>query len=61
LYVETGNDSKEDFKELLKMGVIVRPLGFMGMPQGLRITIGTQEENQRVVEAFARRMAAART
>jgi histidinol-phosphate/aromatic aminotransferase/cobyric acid decarboxylase-like protein len=32
----------------------------MGMPQGLRITIGTQEENERVVEALARRMAAAR-
>lgn len=60
LYVETGNDSKEDFKELLKMGVIIRPLGFMGMPQGSRVTIGTPEENQRVVEAFARRMAAAR-
>ncbi len=60
LYVETGNDSKEDFKELLKLGVIIRPLGFMGMPQGSRITVGTAEENQRVVEAFARRMAAAR-
>ena len=60
LYVETGNDSKDDFKELLKLGVIIRPLGFMGMPQGSRVTIGTQEENQRVVGAFARRMAAAR-
>jgi histidinol-phosphate aminotransferase len=60
LYVETGNNAQEDFKELLKLGVIVRPLGFMGMPQGLRITIGTQEENERVVEALARRMAAAR-
>lgn len=60
LYVETGFDAQEDFRELLKLGVIVRPLGFMGMPQGLRVTVGTQEENQRVVEAFARRMAAAR-
>ncbi|MGH9776986.1 MAG: histidinol-phosphate transaminase [Candidatus Acidiferrales bacterium] len=60
LYVETGNNAEDDFKELLKLGVIVRPLGFMGMPQGSRITIGTPEENQRVVEAFARRMAAAR-
>ena len=36
------------------MGVIVRPMGFMGMPQGLRITVGTEEENRRVVEALAR-------
>lgn len=60
LYVETGNAAQEDFKELLKLGVIIRPLGFMGMPQGSRVTIGTPEENQRVVEAFARRMATAR-
>jgi histidinol-phosphate aminotransferase len=59
LYVETGHDADEDFRELLKLGVIVRPLGFMGMPQGLRVTVGREAENQRVVEAFARRMAAA--
>ena len=60
LYVETGNPAEEDFKELLKLGVIIRPLGFMGMPQGSRVTVGTAGENQRVVEAFARRLAAAR-
>ncbi len=54
LYVEAGRNAQEDFKELLKMGVIVRPLGFMGMPQGLRITVGTEPENQRLVEALAR-------
>ncbi len=56
LYVEAGRNAQEDFKELLKMGVIVRPLGFMGMPQGLRVTVGTEPENQRLVEALARRM-----
>ncbi len=60
VYVETGRNAHEDFKELLQMGVIVRPLGFMGMPQGLRVTVGTESENQRVVEAFARRMNPAR-
>ncbi|MFQ5662229.1 MAG: histidinol-phosphate transaminase [Terriglobia bacterium] len=57
LYIETGRDPQEDFRALLKMGLIVRPLGFMGMPAGLRITVGTEEENQRAVEAFAKLMA----
>ncbi|HXE74663.1 MAG TPA: histidinol-phosphate transaminase [Candidatus Xenobia bacterium] len=60
LYVETGRNAQDDFKDLLQMGVIVRPLGFMGMPQGLRVTVGTESENQRVVEAFARLMAVVR-
>lgn len=54
VYCETGRDPQEDFQALLKRGVIVRPMGFMGMPDGLRITVGTEEENQRVVEALAR-------
>ncbi|MBI2957071.1 MAG: histidinol-phosphate transaminase [Acidobacteria bacterium] len=58
LYVETGGEAREDFRALLQMGVIVRPLDFMDMPASLRVTVGTVEENQRVVEAFAKRMAA---
>jgi len=54
VYCETGRDAKEDFKALLRLGVIVRPMGFMGMPRGLRITVGTEEENRRVLEALAR-------
>lgn len=54
VYCETGREAKEDFKALLPMGVIVRPMGFMGMPQGLRITVGTEEENRRVLEALGK-------
>ncbi|MBI4467061.1 MAG: histidinol-phosphate transaminase [Acidobacteria bacterium] len=54
VYCETGRAAKEDFKALLQMGVIVRPMGFMGLPAGLRITVGTEEENQRVIEALAK-------
>ncbi|MFB3126129.1 MAG: aminotransferase class I/II-fold pyridoxal phosphate-dependent enzyme, partial [Candidatus Acidiferrales bacterium] len=45
--------AQEEYEALLKRGVIVRPMGFMGLPAGLRVTVGTPEENQRVVEAFA--------
>lgn len=57
IYIETGRDAQEDAEALLRLGVIVRPLAFMGMPAGLRVTVGTEEENQRAVQAFARLMA----
>jgi histidinol-phosphate aminotransferase len=38
--------------ELLKAGVIVRPVGNYGLPQWLRISIGLPEENQIFIEAL---------
>ena len=38
--------------ELLKKGIIVRPLTAFGLPQCIRISTGTDEENQRCVEAL---------
>jgi histidinol-phosphate aminotransferase len=58
VYLETGRKAQEEYEALLKRGVIVRPMGFMGLPAGLRVTVGTPEENRRVVEAFARLQAA---
>jgi len=44
------------FEALLREGVIVRPLGGMeacgGLSQALRITIGTQQQNDRAIEAL---------
>src|SRR5450631_3787430 len=38
------------FEELLSQGVVVRPLGAFGLPQCIRISTGTDEENARCVE-----------
>jgi histidinol-phosphate aminotransferase len=38
---------------LMRRGVIVRPLASYGLPQWLRVTIGTPEENGRFVEELA--------
>ncbi len=40
------------YDKLLQQGVIVRPVANYDMPQYLRITIGTQQQNQRFVEAL---------
>lgn len=37
---------------LLRRGVIVRPLANYGMPQHLRVTVGLEEENARVLAAL---------
>jgi histidinol-phosphate aminotransferase len=40
------------FKSLLSQGVIVRPVAGYGMPEYLRISIGTQEQNARFLLAL---------
>lgn len=42
----------EVFQGLLKLGVIVRPTTGYGMPEHLRITIGTASENSRFLDAL---------
>jgi histidinol-phosphate aminotransferase len=39
-------------QELLKQGVIIRPLASFGLPNCVRISTGTAEDNQRCVEAI---------
>ncbi|MDE2442046.1 MAG: histidinol-phosphate transaminase, partial [Betaproteobacteria bacterium] len=39
-------------QKLLKQGVIVRPIGGYGLPEWLRVTIGTEAENARFIEAL---------
>jgi histidinol-phosphate aminotransferase len=38
--------------ELLKAGIIVRPVGNYGLPQWLRISIGLPEENAAFISAL---------
>lgn len=40
------------YQELLKQGVIVRPLGIYEMPQHLRVTIGLESENNKFLQAL---------
>lgn len=53
--VKVGDDVNAGAKvnlELLKAGVIVRPVGNYGLPEWLRISIGLSEENQAFIEAL---------
>ena len=45
-------DGDACFKSLQSRGIIVRPLNIYGMPQYVRITIGTPDENTRLLAAM---------
>ena len=52
ILVKTGRGI-EKFVELQKRKVIVRPMAGYGLPDWVRITIGTREQNERVLHALA--------
>lgn len=52
LCVNVGRPGREVFNALLKRGIIVRPVDNYGLPAYLRISIGTQAENDRCINAL---------
>src|SRR5467141_1485927 len=57
VFVPVGPDAKEVSNELLHLGVIVRPLGWMGLPEAIRISVGITEENEKCLAALAQVLA----
>jgi histidinol-phosphate aminotransferase len=53
IFMEVGPEAKEICDELLQLGVIVRPLGWMGFPEAIRISVGAAEENEKCLAAMA--------
>ena len=49
--VEVG-EGRSCFDALQKCGVIVRPMDGYGLPDHVRITVGTHDENQRCIDAL---------
>lgn len=54
----TEQDAMRIFEELLSQGVVIRPLKAFGLPHCLRISTGTDEDNQLCVEAIRKTYAA---
>ncbi|MFI5251007.1 MAG: histidinol-phosphate transaminase [Bacteroidota bacterium] len=47
---ESADEVQHIFNELLKLGIIVRPLTAFGLPNCIRITVGTMEQNKILIE-----------
>lgn len=50
--VDVGREAGPVYEALLHEGVIVRPVANYGMPNHLRVTVGTTEENERFLTAL---------
>jgi histidinol-phosphate aminotransferase len=53
LLVDCGRPAAAVYESMLRKGVIVRPMGGYALPTCLRITIGTQVQNERMLGALA--------
>jgi len=49
LFARSPAPGRELFKSLLKLGIIIRPLDEYGLPQHVRITVGTPAQNKALV------------
>lgn len=59
LLVDMGEDARPLAEELMRRGVIVRPMRWMGFPDCIRVSVGTAEENQAFLTALGDVRAAA--
>ncbi len=52
ILVDTGMDAAEVYQELLRRGIIVRPMGACNLPASIRVTVGTRRENEDFLAAI---------
>ena len=53
VFIPVGPGAGGISDELLHMGVIVRPLAWMGFPEAIRVSVGTSDENEKFLRAMA--------
>lgn len=51
--VDVGQNAAPIYQDLLRQGVIVRPVANYGMPNHLRVSVGLPEENERFLRALS--------
>ncbi len=52
ILIDCGRDSAPLYDHLLRGGIIVRPTHSFGLPNWIRVTFGTAEQNDRFLKAF---------
>jgi histidinol-phosphate aminotransferase len=53
---DVGADGSAVYEQLLRRGVIVRPVAGYGLPRCVRITLGTASQNERLIQSLAMAM-----
>jgi len=57
ILLDTGRSGRDAFEYLLKKGIIVRNGEAIGYPTHIRVTIGTQEQNERFLQMMSEYLA----
>jgi histidinol-phosphate aminotransferase len=57
IFIDIGPEAQELCDELLHEGVIVRPLGWMGFPEAMRVSVGLAQENDKLLAVMGRLLA----
>jgi len=52
ILLRVGN-GEQIFRQLLRLGIIVRPMGGYELPEYVRVTIGTMKENRKFIEGLS--------
>ncbi|OGC25679.1 histidinol-phosphate transaminase [candidate division WOR-1 bacterium RIFOXYB2_FULL_42_35] len=54
IFINLKRSADEAFIELMRQGVIIRPLTSFGFPEAIRVTIGTKEQNKKLVAVLSK-------
>ena len=54
LAIDFSRPAEGLFQSMMQQGVIVRPVSNYGMPNFLRVTVGSNDENRRFIEVLDR-------
>ena len=57
IFIDIGPDVQDLCNDLLHQGVIVRPLGWMGFPEAMRVSVGIAPENSKLLDVMPRILA----
>lgn len=53
IFIDLKSDADAVFMDLMRRGVIIRPLSSFGMPGAIRVTVGTPEQNRKFISALS--------
>ena len=52
VFIDCNKSGDAVFMNLMKQGVIIRPLVSFGLPSAIRVTVGTQSQNEIFIRAL---------
>jgi len=54
VFIDIKRPADELFLQMMKQGVIIRPLTSFGLPEAIRVSVGTKEQNEKLIAALKR-------